>query len=212
MSLHESLGDGRTDNAFYFIARAPRTKPEYNRRMKGEGRPNVERLPADLDRFLGDFFDRRSWRSEIKYDPAQNLLFLDVRLEAGRLSDDDRFFSLVEYFARAHRSALRRAGGLSFRCRLFDPEGADLTAILHQRGSAYLDDQERGSTMRRRLAWLGLRRRLVRTVLPSALLWAGAIALVTGAIGLPLPTAAALALGAVVVQAALASSTASTGR
>ena len=180
--------------------------------MKGERRPQVERLPADLDRFLGDFFDRRSWRAEIKYDPVENLLFLDVRLESGRLSQDDRFFSLVEYFARAHRGQLARAGGLSFKCRLFDPEGADLTTVLHQRGSAYLDDRERGSTMRRRLGWLGLRRRLVRAVLPSSLLWAGAIALVTGPIGLPLPTAVAVALGAVAVQAAVTSGATSARR
>ena len=57
--------------------------------------------------------------------------------------------------------------------------------------------------MRRRLAWLGFRRRLVRTILPSTLLWAGALALVTGVIGLPLSTAIALTLGALVVQAAL---------
>jgi hypothetical protein len=182
--------------------------------MKGEPRPDVERLPADLDRFLGDFFDRRSWRAEIKYDPAENLLFLDVRLESGRLSHDDRFFSLVEYFARAHRDALRRAGGLSFRCRLFDPDGGDLSTVLHQRGSAYLDDLEYDSSMRRRLAWLGLRRRLVRTVLPSSLMWAGAIVLVTGPIGLPLPATVAVALGAVVVQTAVtsASASASAGR
>ena len=200
------------DNAFYFITRCARARPEYNRRMKGERRPEVERLPADLDRFLGDFFDRRSWRAEIKYDPTENLLFLDVRLESGRLSEDDRFFSLVEYFARAHRGALRRAGGVSFKCRLFDPDGADLTTVLHQRGSAFLDDLERGSTMRRRLAWLGLRRRLVHAVLPSALLWAGAIVLVTGPIGLPLPTAVAVALGAVGVQAAVTANSASSGR
>lgn len=180
--------------------------------MKGERRPQVERLPADLDRFLGDFFDRRSWRAEIKYDPVENLLFLDVRLESGRLCHDDRFFSLVEYFARAHRGVLRRAGGVSFKCRLFDPNGADLTTVLHQRGSAYLDDLERGSSMRRRLAWLGLRRRLLHEVLPSALLWAGAIVLVTGPIGLPLPIAVAVTLGAVGVQAAVTSSSASAGR
>lgn len=211
-SLHESLGGRRTDNAFYFIARCARARREYNRPMKGERRPDVERLPADLDRFLGDFFDRRSWRAEIKYDPAENVLFLDVRLESGRLCEDDRFFSLVEYFARAHREALRRAGGLAFRCRLFDPDGADLSTLLHQRGSAYLDDLGYDSSMRRRLAWLGLRRRLVRAVLPSSLMWAGAIVLVTGPIGLPLPTAIVVALGAVVVQAALASTSASARR
>jgi len=173
--------------------------------MNGTRRPDVERLPADLDRFLGDFFDRRGWQAEIKFDPAENLLFLDVRLGTGRLSDDDRFFSLVEYFTRAHRGTLRKAGGLSLKCRLFDADGADLTARLHQRGAAYLDDQHFGPSMRRRLAWLGLRRRLVRAVLPGALLWAVAVVLVTAGIGLPLSTTVALALGALAVQAALTS-------
>ena len=172
--------------------------------MSGTRRPDVERLPADLDRFLGNFFDRRDWQAEIKFDPAENLLFLDVRLATGRLSDDDRFFSLVEYFARAQRGTLRRAGGLSFTCRLFDADGADLTARLHQRGASYLDDQELGSTMRRRLAWLGFRRRLVRTVAPGILMWGGAIALVTGVIGLPLSTVVWVAAGALAVQAMLA--------
>jgi hypothetical protein len=171
--------------------------------MNGTQRPDVERLPADLDRFLGDFFDRRGWQAEIKFDPAENLLFLDVRLGTGRLSDDDRFFSLVEYFTRAQRGTLRKAGGLGFKCRLFDTDGADLTARLHQRGAAYLEDHQIGPSMRRRLAWLGFRRRLVRRVLPGALLWAGAIVLVTAGIGVPLPTAIALALGALAVQAAL---------
>jgi hypothetical protein len=173
--------------------------------MNGSRRPNVELLPADLDRFLCTFFDRREWRADIKFDPAANLLFLDVRLESARLSDDDRFFSLVEYFARAQRGALHAAGGLAFRCRLYDADGADLTQVLHQRGSAYLDDAEQGSTMRRRLAWLGFRRRLIRSILPATLLWAAAVAVVTGAIGLPLATTVALALGALAVQAALTS-------
>jgi hypothetical protein len=173
--------------------------------MKGTTRPDVERLPADLDRFLGDFFDRRDWQAEIKFDPAENLLFLDVRLETRRLSDDDRFFSLVEHFARAQRAMLRTAGGLSFRCRLFAADGADLTAVLHQRGSAYLDDHERGPAMRRRLAWLGFRRRLLRTIAPVAALWAGAVALVTVVIGLPLGAAVLLAAGGVGLQVLLAS-------
>jgi len=171
--------------------------------MKGTRRPDVERLPADLDRFLGDFFDRRDWRAEIKFDPAENLLFLDVRLAPGRLSEDDRFLSLVEHFARAQRALLRTAGGLSFRCRLFAADGADLTARLHQRGSAYLDDHERGSAMRRRLAWLGIRRRLLRSVAPMAAMWAGAIALVTGVIGLSIGETFVLALGGLALQALL---------
>jgi len=180
--------------------------------MKGTPRPDVERLPADLDRFLGNFFDRGGWQAEIKFDPAENLLFLDVRLGTGRLSEDDRFFSLVEYFARAQRGALRGAGGLSFSCRLYGADGADLTALLHQRGSAYLDDGEQAPVMRRRLAWLGFRRRMVRAVLPSTLLWAGAFAIVTAVIGLPLATTVLLAVGALVVQAVLASVPEARGR
>ena len=34
-------------------------------------RPDVESIPGDLDRFLGTFFSRRGWRSEIKYDPDE---------------------------------------------------------------------------------------------------------------------------------------------
>jgi hypothetical protein len=173
--------------------------------MERQRHTDVECLPADLDRFLTTFFDRREWRADIKFDPSLNLLYLDVRLESPRLSDDDRFFSLVEYFSRAQRGALHAAGGLSFRCRLYDADGADLTQVLHQRGSAFLDDVEQGSTMRRRLAWLGFRRRLLRHVVPATLLWAGAVAVVRGAIGLPLATTIALAFAALAVQVALVS-------
>ncbi len=191
------------DNAFYSIANGRRAVRRYNRRMRGRPRPDVEHLPDDLDRFLGAFFDCRDWQAEIKFDPAQDLLFLDVRLESGRLSDDDRFFSLVEHFARAQRAVLRTAGGLSFRCRLFAPNGADLTTVLHQRGAAFLDDHERGAAMRKRLAWLGFRRRLVRSLAPMAVLWAGTLALVTVVIGLPLPEAALLAAGGLGLQVLL---------
>lgn len=192
------------DNAFYCMTACRPTGAQYNRRMKGTRRPDVERLPAELDRFLGDFFDRRDWQAEIKFDPAANQLFLDVHLETGRLSDDDRFFSLVEHFARLQRPVLRSAGGLSFRCRLFAANGDDLTARLHQRGSACLDDFERGSAMRRRIAWLGFRRGLVRAVAPVAALWAGAVALITGLIGLPVEAALLLAAGGVGLQVLLA--------
>ena len=72
-------------------------------------RPDVENIPGDLDRFLGNFFSRRGWRSEIKYDPAEDRLYLDVRLANAKLSADDRFFSLVEYYARAQDNVLRAA-------------------------------------------------------------------------------------------------------
>lgn len=211
-SSARSRGERWTDNAFYCMAACRRTRAQYNRRMKGTKRPDVERLPAELDRFLGDFFDRRDWQAEIKFDPAENRLFLDVRLETGRLSDDDRFFLLVEHFARAQRAILRTAGGLSFRCRLFAEDGADLTARLHQRGSACLDDLERGSAVRRRIAWLGFRRRLVRTVMPLAALWSGAVALIAGVIGLPIEGALLLAAAGVTLQTLLAPTLASRGR
>ena len=82
-------------------------------------RPDVENIPGDLDRFLGNFFNRRGWRSEIKYDPAEDRLYLDVRLASAKLSADDRFFSLVEYFARAQDAVLRQRAGLPLQCRVF---------------------------------------------------------------------------------------------
>jgi hypothetical protein len=171
----------------------------YNRAV-GTQRPDVEHIPADLDRFLGNFFDRRGWTTEIKFDPDENQLFLNVKLGNGRLSDDDRFFSLIEYFGRAQAALLRRASGLSLECRLFAVDGTDLTGRLHARGAPYLDDGDRGPVMRRRLAWLGFRRRLVRTFVPTTLLWGGAFALVCGVIGLPFSTAMWIALAALVVQ------------
>ena len=138
-------------------------------------RPDVENIPGDLDRFLGNFFSRRGWRSEIKYDPAEDRLYLDVRLESAKLSADDRFFSLVEYFARAQDSVLRQRAGLPLQCRVYTADGRDLTGTLHARGSSYLDDNARGTGMRRRLLMLSFRRRFVVRVLPGALAWAGRV-------------------------------------
>ena len=90
-------------------------------------RPDVESIPGDLDRFLGNFFSRRGWRSEIKYDPDEDRLYLDVRLANARLSGDDRFFSLVEYYARAQDSLLRQRVGLPLQCRVYSADGRDLT-------------------------------------------------------------------------------------
>src|SRR5512146_1806560 len=101
---------------------------------------DVEHIPADLDRFLGNFFNRRGWRSEIKYDPAENRLYLDVRLASGKLSADDRFLSLVEYFARAEDALLRQDSNVKLQCRLYGADGNELTTTLHTRGSSYLDD------------------------------------------------------------------------
>jgi len=179
-------------------------RDRYNADMKTTTRPDVERLPADLDRFLSDFFDSRDWQAEIKFDPVANLLFLDVRLATGRLSNDDRFFSLVEHFSRTRHAVLRAAGSLSFRCRLYAPDGADLTARLHERGSAYLDDHERAPAMRRRLMWLGLRRRLVRDVAPMTAVWTAAVAVITLVVGLPVNLALVLAAGGIGLQALLA--------
>jgi hypothetical protein len=157
---------------------------------------DVETIPADLDRLLGTFFDKRGWRSSILYDVAENRLYLDITLASGKLSQDDRFFSLVEYFARAQDAVLRRRSGLPLQCRLYSADGSELTAQLHARGSSYLDDSDRGAGMRRQLAWLG-----VRNVLPGALLWAVALVFVVSVLGVPMSWAFVMALGALAVQA-----------
>jgi hypothetical protein len=164
-------------------------------------RPDVESIPGDLDRFLGNFFSRRGWRSEIVYDPDEDRLYLDVRVVSPRLSGDDRFFSLVEYFARAQNSVLRQRVGLPLECRVFADDGRDLTGTLHSRGSSYLDDNARGSGMRRRLLFLSFRRRLIWRVLPGALLWAFVFAFLVGALNMPLDLVLILAIGALAVQA-----------
>jgi hypothetical protein len=171
-------------------------------------RPDVESIPGDLDRFLGTFFSRRGWRSEIKYDPAEDRLYLDVRLAGDSLTGDDRFFSLVEYFARAQDRVLRQHAGLPLQCRVYAADGRDLTGTLHARGSSYLDDNARGHGMRRRLLLLGFRRRFLRRVLPGAALWATVFALLVGVVGLPFDLVLIVAIGALAVQAALLWSTA----
>jgi len=164
-------------------------------------RQDVEKIPADLDRFLSAFFSKRGWSSEIKYDSAANRLYLEVRLASRRLSEDDRFLSLVEYFARAQDAVLRQSSDLPLKCRLYATDGSELTTLLHARGSSYLDDNSRGMGMRRRLAWLGFRRRFVARVLPGALLWAAALVFVVGVVRLPLDVTLAVALLALGVQA-----------
>jgi len=163
-------------------------------------RRDVESIPADLDRFLGTFFNTRGWRSEIKFDPAEDRLYLEVRLENRTLSADDRFLSLVEYFTRAQDAVLRQGAGLPLQCRLYASDGSELTAVLHARGSSYLDDDARGSGMRRRLAWLGFRRRFFVRVAPGALLWAAALVFVVGVIGVRLEVAIGIALLALGIQ------------
>jgi len=171
----------------------------YNRTVTTEPQ-DVETISADLDRFLGTFFNKRGWRSSILYDVAENRLYLDITLASGKLSQDDRFFSLVEYFARAQDTVLRRRSGLPLQCRLYATDGSELTTRLHTRGSSYLDDSARGAGMRRRLAWLGMRRRLVRNVLPGALLWAVALVFVVSVLGIPMGWALVMALGALAAQ------------
>ncbi len=164
--------------------------------------PDVEQIPSDLDRFLGDFFSR-GWRSEIKYDPAEDRLYLEVRLADARLSADDRFFSLVEHFARAQDGVLRERAGLPLMCRVYAVDGSDLSGALHTRGSSYLDDDARGRGMRRRLFFLSLRRRFLRRALPGAALWALTFVLLVGVVGVDPGLLFLVAAGALVVQAAL---------
>ena len=175
-------------------------------------RQDVEKIPADLDRFLSAFFSKRGWSSEIKYDSAANRLYLEVRLASRRLSEDDRFLSLVEYFARAQDAVLRQQAGLPLQARLYASDGSELTTALHARGSSYLDDDARGSGMRRRLAWLGFRRRLFLRVAPGALLWAAALVFVVFVVGVRLDVAMGIALLALGVQAIALFLLASRGR
>ena len=171
-------------------------------------RPDVENIPGDLDRFLGNFFDRRGWRSELKYDPAEDRLYLDVRIANAKLSADDRFFSLVEYFTRAQDNVLRQRVGLPLQCRVYTADGTDLTGTLHSRGSSYLDDNERGSGMRRRLLLLSFRRRFLASVVPGALLWAFVFVFLVGVVGVRVDIVLIVAIGALAVQALVLWSTA----
>jgi hypothetical protein len=166
-------------------------------------RPDVENIPSDLDRFLGNFFSRRGWRSEIKYDPAEDRLYLDVRLASPKLSTDDRFFSLVEYFARAQDNVLRQRVGLPLQCRVYAADGRELTGTLHSRGSSYLDDNERGSGMRRRLLLLSFRRRFLASILPGALLWAFVFVFLVGVAGVRVDIVLIVAICALAIQALL---------
>ncbi len=161
--------------------------------------PDIERLPNDLDRFLGDFF-RRGWRSEIKFDPREDLLYLVVHLADRRLSSDDRFLTLVDYFVRARSDALHRSRGPRLRCRLIDADGQDLTPRLAGRGARLLEDADHTSPMHQRLTFLGLRRRLARRIIPDALLWAAAFVFVVVVVGLPLDLAIGLGVAAVLTQ------------
>jgi hypothetical protein len=175
----------------------------YNDAMTATSEHYVESLPADLDRFLDNFFAKKGWRSEIEYDAAAARLCLRLKVADMRLSADDRFFSLVEYYVRAQRIFLRANGGVQLQCRLTAADGTDLTPQLQSRGATHLDDAARGSQMRRRLAWLGFRRHFARRLLPGSLLWAAAISLLVLVLDIPLPVTMLLCFTAVLVQAAV---------
>jgi len=157
-------------------------------------------LPGDLDRFLGTFFAKKSWSTQISYDPQDRRLLLELRLADSGLSADDRFCSLVEYFVRAERDLVRRRTGDALYFRLYSADGADLTTQLQARGAPYLDDNEHGAQMRRQLAWLGFRRRFWKHLLPGIALWTVTIALLVGVLHLTMITAMLLCLLAVLVQ------------
>ncbi|MEI6727970.1 MAG: hypothetical protein WCN81_17355, partial [Actinomycetes bacterium] len=108
---------------------------------------------------------------------------------------------LVEYFARAQDAVLRQRAGLPLQCRLYAEDGSELTTLLHSRGSSYLDDNARGSGMKRRLAWLGFRRRFFLRILPGAVLWAAAFVFIVNVVGLTPSLAMLVALAALGLQA-----------
>jgi esterase/lipase len=83
---------------------------------------------------------------------------------------------------------------------VFTADGRDLSGTLHARGSSYLDEDARGTGMRRRLLMLSFRRRLLFRVLPGALLWAAVFALLVGVVGLSLGVVLAISLAALAVQ------------
>ena len=87
----------------------------------------LKTLPEDLDRFLGTFFTKKGWSSQISYDPEERRLLLELRLADGGLSTDDRFCSLVEYFVRTQRNVVRQSTGDALHFRLYGADGADLT-------------------------------------------------------------------------------------
>ena len=107
---------------------------------------------------------------------------------------------------------LRQHAGLPLQCRVYAADGRDLTGTLHARGSSYLDDNARGTGMRRRLLLLSFRRRFLVRVLPGALLWACVFAVLVGVLGLRLDVVLAIAVGALVVQALVLWSTAARRR
>ena len=124
-----------------------------------------------------------------------------MRIANAKLSADDRFFSLIEYYARAQDSVLRERVGLPLQCSVYTAHGTDLTGTLHSRGSSYLDDNERGSGCAAGCLLLSFRRRFPASVLPGALVWAFAFAFLVAVVGVRVDVVIVVALGALAVQA-----------
>jgi hypothetical protein len=177
-------------------------RSEYNHVMAEIDPQYVEGMPADFDRFVGGFFPRKAWSCHVKYDHRDARLFLEVTLADARLSGDDRFLTLIAFYARSQRLFLRENAGIELQCRLLNQQGADLTDGV--RGAeSHLDDEQTGPSLGRRLAWLGFRRRFVRSFLPRTVLWAGVIAVLTYAVGFSLTLSVGLCLIATLLQAVL---------
>ncbi len=172
----------------------------------------VEHLPAELDRYLSGFYAHKTWRSSLVYDPLDRRWRLEVRLIDNSLRGDDRFYSLLEYFVRTQRMLVRRASGDSLQCSLIDAAGADITASLRSRGASYLDDEEKGAVMRRRLALLGLRRHLWSNLLPGLLLWTATLALLLGVFHFSFPLTILLCAIGLSVQLILVNVTSARGK
>jgi hypothetical protein len=162
----------------------------------------VEEMPADFDRFVGGFFPRKGWTCRVRYDHREARLFLDVTVADRRLSDDDRFLTLLAFYTRSQRVFLRENAGIELQCRLLTAQGNDLTEGVRGAESR-LDDEKTGPALGRRLAWLGFRRRFLRSFLPRVLLWTGVIAVLTYGLGFSLTLSVGLCIVATLVQAVL---------
>ena len=175
-------------------------------------RPDVENIPADLDRFLGTSSTAAAGagRSSTTRPRTASTSTCASRAPSSRPTTASSRSSSTSLAPRTPCCA--SSAGLPLQCRLYATDGRDLTAVLHARGSSYLDDNARGSGMRRRLAWLSFRRRFFVRVAPGALLWAAAVVLVVGVVGVRLDVALAIALLALGVQAVTLFVLASQGR
>lgn len=168
--------------------------------MPTRNQPSIESIPRELDRYLDGFYARKCWRASLGYEPHSGRWQLEVRLTDASLHNDDRFFSLLEHFVRTQRHLVRQTSGDTFVYSLIDAQGRDMTARQHSRGSGFLDDAEKASTMRRRLTWLGFRRRFWTGLLPGAFLWAAAFALMLGVFHFGVELALLITIGALALQ------------